>query len=83
GNGIDAPEALWDHAFLIHTHKAKSGYLVRGGLHRILAWPYVFKNYSVRDLAEFLEIYGLPMRLGTYTAGATESEKFTLLRAVM
>jgi phage gp29-like protein len=34
-------------------------------------------------LAEFLEIYGLPMRLGTYPAGATESEKFTLLRAVM
>ncbi|PAT63091.1 DUF935 domain-containing protein [Psychrobacter sp. JB193] len=83
GNGIDAPEALWDHAFLMHTHKAKSGYLVRGGLHRILAWPYVFKNYSVRDLAEFLEIYGLPMRLGTYPAGATEAEKFTLLRAVM
>lgn len=83
GNGIDAPEPLWDHAFLMHTHKAKSGYLVRGGLHRILAWPYVFKNYSVRDLAEFLEIYGLPMRLGTYPAGATESEKFTLLRAVM
>lgn len=83
GNGIDNPEPLWDHAFLMHTHKAKSGYLVRGGLHRILAWTYVFKNYSVRDLAEFLEIYGLPMRLGTYPAGATESEKFTLLRAVM
>lgn len=83
GNGIDDPEPLWDHAFMMHTHKAKSGYLVRGGLHRILAWPYVFKNYSVRDLAEFLEIYGLPMRLGTYPAGATESEKYTLLRAVM
>jgi len=83
GNGINDPEPLWDHAFMMHTHKAKSGYLVRGGLHRILAWPYVFKNYSVRDLAEFLEIYGLPMRLGTYPGGATEDEKFTLLRAVM
>lgn len=83
GNGINDPEPLWEHAFMVHTHKAKSGYLVRGGLHRILAWPYVFKNYSVRDLAEFLEIYGLPMRLGTYPAGATDSEKYTLLRAVM
>lgn len=83
GNGIDDPEPLWDHAFMMHTHKAKSGYLVRGGLHRILAWPYVFKNYSVRDLAEFLEIYGLPMRLGTYPAGATDNEKYTLLKAVM
>ena len=83
GNGINDPEPLWDHAFMMHTHKAKSGYLVRGGLHRILAWPYVFKNYSVRDLAEFLEIYGLPMRLGTYPSGATDDEKFTLLKAVM
>lgn len=83
GNGMDDPEPLWDHAFMMHTHNAKSGYLVRGGLHRILAWPYVFKNYSVRDLAEFLEIYGLPMRLGTYPSGATDSEKYTLLRAVM
>lgn len=67
----------------MHTHKAKSGYLVRGGLHRALVWSYVFKNYSVRDLAEFLEIYGLPLRLGTYPAGATDGEKLTLLRAVM
>ncbi|WP_131669823.1 DUF935 domain-containing protein [Psychrobacter pygoscelis] len=82
-NGINDPEPLWNNKWLMHTHKAKSGYLVRGGLHRILAWPYVFKNYSVRDLAEFLEIYGLPLRLGTYPSGATQSEKYTLLRAVM
>lgn len=68
--------------WIVHTHKAKSGYISRGGLHRILAWPYLFKNYSVRDLAEFLEIYGLPMRLGKYPPGASDQEKVTLLRAV-
>ena len=73
---------LWPLGWLMHTHKAKSGYVTRGGLHRILAWPYLFKNYSVRDLAEFLEIYGLPMRLGKYPSGATDDEKTTLLRAV-
>lgn len=83
GNGLGDDEKLWENAWLVHTHKAKSGYLVRGGLHRALVWSYVFKNYSVRDLAEFLEIYGLPLRLGTYPAGATDSEKFTLLKAVM
>ncbi|MFW2176650.1 MULTISPECIES: DUF935 domain-containing protein [unclassified Moraxella] len=83
GGGIGDDEDLWENAWLVHTHKAKSGYLVRGGLHRALVWSYVFKNYSVRDLAEFLEIYGLPLRLGTYPAGATEGEKFTLLKAVM
>ena len=49
----------------------------------MLAWPFLFKNYSVRDLAEFLEIYGLPLRLGKYPAGASDKEKSTLLQAVM
>ncbi|MXR36720.1 DUF935 domain-containing protein [Craterilacuibacter sinensis] len=72
----------WPFGWVIHRHRAKSGYLTRAGLHRVLAWPYLFKNYSVRDLAEFLEIYGLPMRLGKYPAGATQAEKATLLQAV-
>jgi len=75
-------EELWPFAWVKHVHKAKSGYIARGGLHRILAWPFLFKNYSVRDLAEFLEIYGIPARLGTYPRGATPNEKMTLLRAV-
>lgn len=74
---------LWDFGWLLHRHKAKSGYVARTGLHRVLAWPFLFKNYSVRDLAEFLEIYGLPLRLGKYPTGATPEEKSTLLRAVM
>ena len=57
--------------------------MVRGGLARVLAWPYLFRNFSARDLAEFLEIYGLPLRLGTYPPGASEQEKATLMRAVV
>ena len=81
-NGTPEGEELLPFGWVVHTHKAKSGYLVRGGLHRVLAWPYLFKNYSVRDLAEFLEIYGLPLRIGKYTTGASDAEKATLLRAV-
>lgn len=73
---------LWPFGWITHVHRAKSGYLSRAGLHRVLAWPFLFKNYSVRDLAEFLEIYGLPLRLGTYPSGASDDEKATLLRAV-
>lgn len=76
-------EALNPFGWIVHQHKAKSGYVARGGLYRVLAWPYLFKNYAVRDLAEFLEIYGLPVRLGKYPAGATAEEKATLLRAVV
>lgn len=81
-DGSQDGTALRPFGWVVHKHKAKSGYLNRSGLHRILAWPYLFKNYSVRDLAEFLEIYGLPLRLGKYPAGATKEEKATLLRAV-
>jgi phage gp29-like protein len=66
-----------------HIHRSKSGYPGRNGLARVLAWPFLFKNYSVRDLAEFLEIYGLPLRLGKYPSGASDKEKSTLLQAVM
>jgi len=78
-----AGEPLWDFGWVKHIHKSKSGYVGRSGLHRVLAWPFLFKNYSVRDLAEFLEIYGIPARLGTYPSGASEAEKMTLLRAVV
>lgn len=76
-------QALQPFGWISHVHKAKSGYVARSGLHRVLSWPYLFKNYSVGDLAEFLEIYGLPLRLGTYQPGASDDEKATLLRAVM
>ena len=69
--------------WLVHQHKSRTGYLARSGLHRALAWPYLYKNYAVADLAEFLEIYGIPIRLGTYFRGATEGEKKTLMQAVM
>lgn len=78
GNG----EPLKPFGWIVHTHKAKSGWLERSALFRVLTWPYLFKNYSVGDLAEFLEIYGIPLRLGKYPSGATESEKLTLMRAL-
>jgi phage gp29-like protein len=81
--GLDvAGTPLLPFGWILHRHRAKSGYVSRSGLHRILAWPYLFKNYSVRDLMELLEIYGLPLRLGKYPAGATDEEKRALLRAV-
>lgn len=76
-------EALQPFGWISHIHRAKSGYTARAGLHRILAWPYLYKNYSVRDLAEFLEIYGLPLRMGKYPLGASDTEKSTLLDAVV
>lgn len=76
-------EPLQPFGWITHVHKAKSGYLERTALFRQLVWPYLFKNYSVGDLAEFLEIYGIPVRIGKYPSGASEKEKMTLLRALV
>lgn len=73
---------LWRLGWVQHRHKARPGYVARSGLHRQLAWPYLFKHYAVSDLAELLEIYGLPARIGKYPSTAGPKEKATLLRAV-
>ena len=75
-------EPLWQMGWVVHRHKNRSVQAARGGLFRTLAWLYMFKHYSAHDFAEFLELYGMPSRIGKYGAGATEKEKQTLLRAV-
>lgn len=76
-------DPLQPFGWITHMHKAKSGYLERSALFRQLVWTYLFKNYSVGDLAEFLEIYGIPLRVGKYPPSASEKEKTTLLRALV
>lgn len=75
-------EPLRPYGWVVHTHKSRSVQLARMGLFRTLAWLYMFKHYSVHDFAEFLELYGMPIRLGKYPVGATNEEKRTLLRAL-
>ena len=78
-NGAELQPFGW----LLHTHKAISGYVSRSGLGRVLVWPYIFKHFSVGDLAEFLDIHGLPIIVGKYPSNSvTTDEKATLFRAV-
>ncbi|EBH4416678.1 DUF935 domain-containing protein [Salmonella enterica] len=75
--------ALQPFGWIRHQARSKSGYAGAQGLVRTLIWPFIFKNYSLRDFAEFLEIYGLPLRVGKYPSGATKEQKAALMRAVM
>lgn len=69
--------------WIMHQHKkAKTGYISRSAMFRVLVWPFIYKSYSIGDLAEFLETYGLPIILGKYYAGANPEEKSSLMRAV-
>jgi phage gp29-like protein len=68
--------------FIVHCSKAKSGLPIRGGLARAAGWSYLFKNYVLKDWITFAEVFGQPLRLGKYGAGATEADKQALLGAV-
>ena len=75
--------ALLPFGWVLHQHgKAKTGYLGRLGMYRVLSWPFLYKSYAIGDFAEFLETYGLPIIVGKYFAGASEAEKASLMRAV-
>lgn len=69
--------------WLVHMHNAKSGFIPTAGLFRVLAWPWLFKNYAIRDLAEFLEIYGLPARIAWYMPGTTDEDRDKLLENLL
>lgn len=73
---------LAPYKYIRHVVRAKSGLPLRGGLARAAAWSWLFKNYAVRDWVVFAEVFGQPMRLGKYHAGATDEDRRTLLRAV-
>jgi phage gp29-like protein len=69
--------------WILHKHRARSGYVSRIGLVRSLAWPYIFATFGVRDLAELLEIFGIPIRIGKHPSNASREEKLKLLQAVV
>ena len=75
-------QELWPLGWVLHTHKSRSGYFARYGLFRVLAWVYLFKSYARGDFAEYLEIHGLPLRVGKYPVGSQDKEKRTLLTAL-
>ncbi len=75
-------EPLLPYKFIVHVAKAKAGLPIRGGLARAAGWAYLFKNYVLKDWVTFSEVYGQPLRVGKYGAGATEQDKERLLQAV-
>ncbi|MCO5059648.1 MAG: DUF935 domain-containing protein [Rhizobiaceae bacterium] len=68
--------------FLRHLPRAKMGIPLRRGLARPAAWAFMIQSFGLQDWAGFSEVYGMPLRVGKYHAGASESDKRTLLRAV-
>lgn len=77
-NGIPLPP----YKFIVHRPKLRSGLPVRGGLARLAAVAYMCKAWSWKDWMAFADVFGLPMRVGTYGSGAKEQDIAQLMRAV-
>lgn len=75
-------QPLQPHKFIVHKHKDISGQLIRSGLHRAVAFLWMFSHYTLRDWALFTQGYGLPIRLGKYGPEASDNDKKVLKRAV-
>lgn len=75
-------QPLRPYKFIVHQAQAKSGLPIRGGLARVAAWGYLFKNFTIKDWMTFLEVYGLPLRVGKYQNGTSEDDIRKLAQAV-
>lgn len=75
-------EELWPNSWIVHRAKAKSGLPIRGGLARLVAWPFLFHSFNGKDWAVFAEAFGQPLRVGKYDAGASPADVATLLEAL-
>ncbi|WP_018694428.1 DUF935 domain-containing protein [Algicola sagamiensis] len=69
-NGIPLPQ----YKFIVHRPKLKSGLTLRGGLARLVAFAYLCKMYGKKDWLAFIEVYGLPLRVGKYGSAASKED---------
>ncbi|MDG3575986.1 DUF935 domain-containing protein [Rhizobium sp. YJ-22] len=76
--GVDLPP----YQFSVHRPKLKSGLPIKAGLARLAAWAFLFKSYTLKDWMAFLEIYGMPLRVGRYGTGASLDDRRVMLQAL-
>ncbi|MFT4162848.1 DUF935 domain-containing protein [Shinella sp.] len=77
-DGIELPP----YQFTVHRPKLMSGLPIRAGLARLAAWAFLFKSYTLKDWMAFLEVYGMPLRVGKFGRGASLEDRRVLLQAV-
>ncbi|WP_421780737.1 DUF935 domain-containing protein [Kiloniella litopenaei] len=73
---------LAPYKFIRHVPRLKCGLPIRGGLARMAAMGFMCKSYTVKDWMGFLEVFGMPLRIGKYGKSASTEDINTLAKAV-
>jgi phage gp29-like protein len=81
-DGMEEGPELAPGKWIGHVPKIKSGIPIRQGLARLSAWAWLIKSYTLKDWLQFVDVFGMPLRLGRYHSQASEDDKRALLRAV-
>lgn len=68
--------------YITHFSKIKSGAPHRAALARLVAWVYLFENFTLKDWVGYIETYGQPFRIGKYGPTASDEDVSTLVRAL-
>lgn len=68
--------------FIVHRPKVKSGLTLRSGLARAACVGYMLQGYTLKDWWAFMEVFGMPWRVGKYATSATADQKNALLSAL-
>ena len=66
----------------MHTHRSRSGWLPRCGLFRTVAWAYLIRSYALEANIRYVQVHGLPFRLGKYPPGSREEDRRALYNAL-
>jgi phage gp29-like protein len=75
-------EELRPYGWVLHQSGQFDGPPWRDGLARCLCVLRLLKSLAVRSWAELAEIFGIPLRMGTYGKGATKEEQLSLKKAL-
>lgn len=75
-------EPLAPHKFLVHRHPSKSGLMIRSGLARLASWAWMYKAFTLKDWAIFVQNFGQPLRVGRYGPEASAEDRAVLMDAV-
>lgn len=73
---------LWPLGWIIHIHRTRSGWLPRAGLFRVVAWAYLVRSYALEASINYVQVHGLPFRIGKYPIGSSNADKRALLKAL-
>jgi phage gp29-like protein len=68
--------------FLVHEPLLKTGIPLRRGLALPMAFAHMCKSYTIKDWQAFLEVYGIPLRVGKYAVGASKADISRLRTAI-